>query len=202
MIDRSLSDVVLSKSGFVAPDPATFGIFERWILKLGLFTRRTEGDESLTGDACVILYPNRSPSRRMLKATTRYVEQGGNLLIVDDPENVGSTANALLAPFGLSVGRDGIGEGKLQSARWPSVPVKQPAEVHGGNTCATLGGRTVAASTNRGRGTVMVIGFGRRFTNSEMGGSPDLPPDPPMRLVYEVEFQILRELLKSKRIHH
>ena len=45
-IDRTYCDSILSKGGFIGGRPEGFGIFERWILRLGAFTYRASGDAS------------------------------------------------------------------------------------------------------------------------------------------------------------
>ncbi len=201
VIDRTVCDVPLSKSGFIAGEPNGFGIFERWILRLGYFTSRREGRDAFTGDALVFMYPDREVSPDFRQRLADYVAAGGKILILDSPANTGSTANALLHPFGLSLARDTRLAGLLETpAGWPtSVSTEAAYEVKGGVPLVHLDGRPVSATTRFGDGTVTAVGFGSRFTDTNMGVTGDAIPDPRLRQVYELQFQMLRSLVSAPR---
>ncbi|MFO7899699.1 MAG: hypothetical protein R6V58_11650 [Planctomycetota bacterium] len=226
-IDRTVCDCALSKSGFITAKERGFGIFARWILRVGYFTKRTEGDEALSGDLVVFLHPNKEPDEAFVRKLVRYVAEGGHVLVVDSPQNVysgsesldnlyrysgsvsdaeqmmkekkiesGSTANALLEPFGMRTGRRLTGGGRLTlPAGWPTIPVETACEVQGGRAWARLGGAPVGASTSYGKGSVTVVGFGERFTDPRMGYSGNVEPDDDLRRVFEVEFRLLRAIV-------
>ena len=122
VIDRTLCDGPLSDAGFIEGKEEGFGIFERWILRLGYFTsRRAATDPAyFQGDALVFLCPHQPLPRGFRKKLVDYVRGGGKLLVVDSPGNANATAegaapadgsgsnspsasNELLEPFGLAV---------------------------------------------------------------------------------------------------
>lgn len=129
VLDRTISGGRLPVNGFISGEKDGFGIFERWILRLGyFFTRRSEptglwqrarwwSDELAGGsrrprlfdaaDLVVFLYPRQEPDAELRSKLLAYVEQGGHVLVVDSPENYDSTANELLRPFGLQLRRGG-----------------------------------------------------------------------------------------------
>ena len=197
VIDRTVCDSPLSKSGFIQGVDNGFGIFERWILRLGYFTSRRTGREAFTGEALVLLYPNQEVSADYRRRLAAYVEAGGKVLVIDSPANAGSTTNALLHPFDLRMERTSPLGGRLEVPQgWPTtVAVEAASEVRGAAPFVTIAGRPVAATTRFGEGTVTVIGFGGRFTDAKMGVIGDVIPDATLREVYELEFRLLRAVI-------
>ena len=88
---------------------------------MGYFTARRRGDDVFTSDALVFLYPSREVPLHFRTQLSDYVRLGGKVLIVDSPANSGSTANALLHPFGMSVLTEPSLSGSLETPQgWPS----------------------------------------------------------------------------------
>jgi len=201
VIDRTVCEGPLSKSGFIVGADNGFGIFERWILRLGYFTSRREGPKAFTGDALVFLYPSGEVPLVFRQQLAAYVEAGGDVLIVDSPTNAESTANALLHPFDLQIERSTQLAGRLETPEgWPAgVTVETASEVRGGTPLIRVAGRPVAATTHFGAGTVTVVGFGARFTDVKMGVIGDVIPDASLRNVYELEYQLLRSIPSDVR---
>jgi hypothetical protein len=199
VIDRTVCDGPLSKSGFIAGAEDGFGIFERWILRLGYFTSRRADQDAFVGNAVVFLYPEREVSAEFRQDLVAYVEAGGKALVVDSPANANSTANTLLHAFGLRVEPSTGLAGRLETPEnWPAgVTVETAAEINGGTPLIRVGARPVAASARFGSGTVTVIGFGTRFTDAKMGVTGDVIPDASLRKVYELEFQLLRTIISD-----
>jgi hypothetical protein len=195
VIDRTVCDAPLSSSGFIAGEANGFGIFERWILRLGWFTSRRQGDDAFTGGLLVFMHPHLPVSREFRTALSDYVTAGGKVLILDSPANTQSTANLLLHPFGLSVEPVAQLNGTLAvPAGWPVATVDSACEVKGGTPLIRIGDAPVAATIEHGRGTVTVIGFASRFSDRQMGVTGDVIPDAQLRNVFELEFTLLRSL--------
>ena len=194
VLDRTVSEVPLSRNGFSNPSGKGFALFEQWIPRLGYFTARRSGVEAFTGDLLVVVCPTRSPSEQFLGRLAEYVEQGGKLLVIDSPEIENSTANALLWPFGLSIERGISAKGslKLSSAR-PAVPVEAACEVEGGEPLLRLGANPVAARVRHGAGQVTAIGFGSVFHDEQMGGNWMTEPDRDLL----ARFHLLLDLVRS-----
>ena len=199
VIDRTVCDGPLSESGFIAGAENGFGIFERWILRLGYFTSRREGHDAFIGDALVFLYPNQEVPSNFRQELADYVEAGGRVLVVDSPINAESTVNALLGPFDLRIDRSMPLAGRLETPEgWPAgVTVETASEIIGGTPLVRIGTLPVAATAHFGAGTVTVVGFGARFTDVKMGVIGDVIPDPPLRDVYDLEFQLLRSIVPN-----
>ncbi|MDW8308693.1 MAG: hypothetical protein RMK20_04890 [Verrucomicrobiales bacterium] len=197
-IDRTLCEGPLSKNGFIEGKANGFGIFERWILRLGYFIRRESGPAALRDDLVVFLQPTRPVPPSFAEAARRYVESGGHMLVLDSAENTNSTAAALLAPFKLELRAHPQPDGKLEvGAGWPAIEVQAAREVVGGEPFAKLHGRPVAARASVGRGSVTVLGIGARFTDVRMGVTGDVEPDATLRQVYEFQFRLLRWLVEG-----
>lgn len=197
-IDRTASDVVLSKGGFVAGREDGFAIFERWILRLGYFTRRAEGADAVAGNLVVVLNPSLDVPPEHAIALGEYVKDGGHLLVLDSAKNTKSTANSVLWPYELTVNhRTNLAGQVAGPAGWPAVQTEAACEVKGGRALAHLEGRPVAATVRFGEGTVTVIGFSDRFSDRNMGVTGDLEPDQTMRTVYEFEFKLIRAIVEG-----
>jgi hypothetical protein len=204
VMDRAGCDCKLATNGFIAGKDNEFGIFERWILRLGYFpVRRTWPEEvpagmpgTFSGDLLVLVYPNRPLPAGYGEQLENYVREGGRVLVLDSQENQDSTANTLLKPFGISLDASPRESGTLRTqAQWPAVPIMKAAAVSGGVAFAWLGDRPVGASVAYGKGSVAVIGFGSRFSDANMGVTGDLIPTDDMKAVYEVQFSLLRAVM-------
>jgi len=199
-IDRTMSESHLPNGGFIAGKDDEFGLFERSIQRVGYFTFRAEADRATEGDMLIVMNPTADPPEGFVDRVAKYVESGGKLLVLDSPENARSTANALLGKFGLSVKRnetDLLGEVKAPPG-WPTVRVESSCIVSGGKPLMTLGGQTVVAHVEKGKGSVTVIGFATRFTDGHMGVTDDTVPDAALRKVYDLEHALLRFLVEGK----
>jgi hypothetical protein len=199
VIDRTLCDTPLSKSGFLAGEANGFGIFERWILRLGYFTSRRSGWDALQGDLVVFTYPTRTVSEEFREAVVRYVASGGKVLVLDSPENTGSTANSLLYPFGLSLDSNRTLNGSLPAAgNQPAVGIEAARPVVVGTPVISLEGTPIAATVRHGQGSVTVVGFASRFADARMGVTGDVVPDAELRRVYDLEFTLLKDIISAR----
>ncbi len=203
VIDRTTSAALLSQGAYIEDeqDGTSFGLLEQWISRLGYFTTRRSGPDAFCGDVLVVICPSKSVSRRFRERLIEYVEDGGKLLVIDSPDNEGSTADSLLWPFELSVLRDQEWQGQLSiGVDWPLVPVESAYEVAGGEPVAQLGTRPVAATTTYGKGTVTAVGCGSLFNDARMGFAWTAEPDADMLLRYDVLFALVRSLATGEPV--
>jgi hypothetical protein len=201
VIDRTTSEVPLCKGAFIEGDGEGYGLFEQWIPRLGYYTTRRTGDEAFSGDALVVICPNRPVSAQFREGLIRYVADGGRLLVIDSPENTASTANSLLWPFGLSVLHDQAFKGKLRLAgQWPDVDVQRAWPISGGQPVAWLGETPIGAAAEYGKGLVMAIGFGSVLNDAAMKRTWDIEPDEALRTRYDVLFALVRGLVEDQPI--
>jgi len=198
VVDRTVCDAPLSGGGFIAGKKEGFGIFERWILRLGYFTSRRRGTDALTGELIVFTHPNRTVPREFRDDLVNYVAAGGKVLVLDSPANVESTANSLLYPFGLTVNPSPNLKGLLKAPEnWPVIRIDSTCQIEGGEPIMWVANRPIAATVRHGKGTVTVIGFGSRFADAYMGVTGDVVPGDEMRKVYDLQFVLLRAILST-----
>jgi len=198
VMDRTITDSFLPRSGFIGGRADGFGIFERWILRLAYFTTRQSGADAFRGDLLIFFYPNQRVTPEFRDQVVRYVDSGGKVLVLDSPENAKSTANSLLWPFGLARKAQTNVKGALKAPEgWPSAPIDAAWEVTGGQPLMHVAGKTVAATVRHGKGTVTLIGFGSRFADNKMGVTGDIVPDASMRAVYDLQFKLLRAIVSD-----
>ena len=208
VIDRTISTTKLPKNGFIAGKEAEFGIFERWILRLGYFTSRRQGADVFAGDLphmagdpadlVVFFYPDQEASPAFLDALRAYVEQGGNVLVIESPENKVSTADPLLARFDMAIQRESQEQGTLVStAGWPSIPVEEAWSIQGGDPIAHINEKPVVVTKTCGKGSVTVVGCGARFTDAHMGATGDVEPNDDLKKVFDWQFALLRMLVEG-----
>ncbi|MFC1781050.1 DUF4350 domain-containing protein [Planctomycetota bacterium] len=196
IVDRTVCDAPLSKSGFIQGERNGFGIFERWILRLGYFTSRQSGSDAFTGNLLVFTQPNLTVPNEFRDELVEYVSSGGRVLVLDSPENTDSTANSLLYPFGLTVDRTASISGQSGSAQsWPSINIDSACRIEGGQAILSVNNQPVASTVSFGAGTVTAIGFGSRFADAYMGVTGDVVPDEQLREVFELEFLILQKIV-------
>jgi hypothetical protein len=212
VIDRTASDVPLSKGAFYPGKKTGYGMLEQWIGRLGYYTIRQEGEGALSGDALVVICPDRPVQATFRERLKRYVAEGGRLIVFDSPENTGSTANSLLGQFGLSIQRDKTAQGALIMAdKWPGIEVPAALEVSGGRPVARLGERPVAAIAKYEKGSIMAVGFASALNDGNMAGEeiwqegPDpalwmIEPDAALRTRYEALYALVRLAVEDKPI--
>jgi hypothetical protein len=207
--DSDVSDGRLPDGSFIDGKRDGFGVFERWILRLGYFLKRPHHGESFApADLLVITYSRTPPSAKYLERLAEYVDAGGKLLVIESAENRAadtsesadgtSAVNTLLEPFGLEIDEESSVTGTLTSESLKSsVPVDKAVTISGGDPFATIAGKTVGAWTSFGDGAVYVVGFGTRFNDFNMGVTGDTVPDAEMRKVYDLEYDLMRWIVEG-----
>jgi hypothetical protein len=219
VIDRTASQVPLSKGAFTQGEGEGYGLFEQWVSRVAvpwgksdrnLYTTRRSGPEALAddADAVVVICPSRPVSAEFCERLEQYVRDGGRLLVVDSPENTASTANSLLWPFGLSVQHEPPGPEKPEESGrlmltddWPGIHLGRACRVTGGRPIAHRGGMPVGAVARHEKGTVMALGFGSIFNDAGLGHAWSVQPDANMLFSsdtyvrYNVQFALLRALM-------
>jgi hypothetical protein len=206
VIDRTMSVVPLSNGAYPQGGGQGYGLLESWIPRLGCCTVRKDGSDAFSGDALVIICPSRSATDDFLDGLTQYVAGGGKLLVIDSPENTGSTADGLLWPFGLSIHHDRAWQGKLSTtAPLPRLDVTRANQVAGGEPLGRLDKLAVIATAKYGKGSVMVVGCGSLWNDKQMGELESEPgsgwmldPDATVKSRYHVLFALLRSFLDNK----
>jgi hypothetical protein len=231
VMDRSVSGARLPVNGFMDGRPHGFGIFERWILRLGCFTARRPAPQCFASDVdlLVVAYPRRPVSKKYLRELKEYVSRGGKLLVLDSHKNDKSfiedagqlsltrdqldepsagelsdnaTTNDLLEPFEMSIDCSTALEGTLHCAQGLTpVATGSALQVNGGRPFVWLDGHAVGAWRNFGQGLVVVIGYGDRFCDQQMGVTGDVEPDTELRNVYGWEYALVGEIVRGESLN-
>jgi hypothetical protein len=200
VIDRTVSEVPLAQGGFTQRDGLGYGLLEQWIPRLGYFPQRRTGPEAFSGNALVVICPNRSVSEEYRQGLVHYVEQGGRLLVLDAPDNVGSTAKSLLWPFGLSIRQPSATVGSLHGKdAWPAISVQSACQIGGGQPLVWVGQTPVAARATygAGKGTVIAFGGANLLNDTGMGRHWMAEPDEPTRTRFDLWFGLMRSLVEN-----
>jgi hypothetical protein len=221
VIDQTVCRTPLPVSGFIAGGSDTYGIFERWILRLGYFTSRrdaTRGERDVFGEELLVfLNPNHPFDEAFQQRLIDYVSGGGKVLIIESPlenrhahetangEDAGETTqprpsvvNELLKPFDISIDHGRCLSGALSvPSGWPQVSVEDALAVQGGTPFASVEGVPVGVSRMYDKGVIVVVGFGNRFTDDSMGYSDHSEPDEAERQVFELQYRLIREIVES-----
>ncbi len=202
MIDRTLSEVALATDGFTDRGGGWgFGLLEQWIPRLGYITTRAHGAEAFAGDALVIINPTRSVPETFRQSLADYVAQGGKLLVIDSLGSPGTTANGVLAPFGISVRHATSRQGVLRLAEgWPDLPVEGACEIVGGQPFAWVEDLPVAARTRFGQGEVMAVGFGLEWNDRSFGSHWMRQPTAEEKKRFDLFFATLQALVRGQAV--
>ena len=214
VIDRTVSDVPLGRGAFSeGEEGAGYGLLEQWIARLGYVTQRRSGREVLDGDMVVVICPDKAVSQEFREGLVEYVAGGGKLLVIDSPDNPGSTASSLLWPFGLSVSHDTSRKGQLTMAgnpgtmrsmvadgARPAVEADWAGETQGGTPFMWVDGLAVAARQPYGQGEVMVIGCGSAFDDASLGVTWMLKATPDVQARSQMLFAFVRALATGQPI--
>ena len=102
-----------------------YGMFEQWIPRIGNIISRSDDDAPFHADGLVVICPQFSVSDDYLRTIDPYVEQGGQVLVLDSPDVPDSTVNSLLSPFGLTLRREAAEQVGTVQGPWRS-PACQP----------------------------------------------------------------------------
>jgi hypothetical protein len=201
VIDRTLCDGPLAKNGFIEGSEEGFGIFERWLLRLGYFTARRQGPTVFDADLVIYFHPHRAASEPLRGQMLKYVAGGGKILVIDSPQNENSTSDDFLAAFGITVDRSAPVSGQLETAAgWPAVPVADAALVRGGAPFAWIEDQPVGTTVRHANGQVTVISFGSRFNDANMGLTGDVVPDANLKQVFDLQFALMRAIVESESL--
>ena len=200
VIDRTVSDVPLSKGAFTQGDGAGFGLLEQWIPRLGYFTSRRQGPDVFSGDALVVLCPTGSISPEYREQLVEYVSGGGKLVVFDAPYNRGSTANSLLRPFGLAMDHETTPNGELTVGKDATgIKVDAACQVTGGQNRSPRSAasrsppafRTARARSRRSDSP-------RRSTTRRWASTGCKCPTRALRKRYDVLFGLLRGAVEGR----
>ncbi len=150
-------------------------------------------------DATVILNPRGEFTPEMLSDLEAYVRGGGGLLVLDRSYVAESTANAVLAPFGLAFEPtqfDSVLVFDVVSG--DSFLIDRAGVVVGGEPVLEFrDGRSALALARVGEGVVVAMPAADSFSDEALGTTSRIPDERQLGL-YRLEFRIFDELLRGE----
>ncbi|MBN1503452.1 MAG: hypothetical protein JW952_00145 [Candidatus Eisenbacteria bacterium] len=165
--------------------------------RLGIVPHVMESpDEARSQDIVVFLEPVRRIGAGERRRFESFLRVGGRILVVDTSVNQVSTANDLLADYGLQLAEQVSGEGEcLVTFDGTIVELPHARTIIGGTPVLRDAiGRVVVASQRIGKGTIMVMGDSSVFADSSLGLTGRVPDSDELARI-KLEFFLLRELL-------
>ena len=132
----------------------------------------------------VFINPIQSFERTEARDIKEYMENGGNVLLMDGASNANSTANELLHYFDVRI----VTQKEVNSTAYS-------LSITGSNTTFFVENNyTSIAVTNIGKGKLVVIVDSNTFSNSVMGGAFTVPGDYQLE-IYNTEFDLFEKII-------
>ena len=122
-MDQTVCSMPLPIDGTVNVSDDSFGIFERWILRLGYFTARLEEPDEFRGSVLVFLRPDLPVSAQFRDRVAEYVDKGGKVLVVEAP-NEKKRPGGLTRITSSAVGRPDTPR-RSPGKGWPPRPARR-----------------------------------------------------------------------------
>jgi hypothetical protein len=186
-----------------------YGTFYVWTQRIGAFpSLESNLKVALTkGDLIVFINPNKSFTETELSLLTDYLEEGGNILVMDSIVNSHSTANELIGAFGMwlttstddsSIFRNASdNKSEIGIIATPYLTIAGGTPLLHNEDNDTYASMTYVENTKTGKfGTLVVVVDSYMFSDAIMGGT-FTEPTQRQRSVYSVEYYLLDYLLKT-----
>jgi hypothetical protein len=182
------------------PKPENYTTFYAWVQRLNLTPAVTAHLTACNGaDLVVIIESTRPFTKADFEWLVRYFQGGGNVLVLDDPRNVFSTAEVLLKRFGLSVTSHPAQQTRLQriDSSEEICDVNSGQTITGGDPwIVTTSGDTIAAAVSVGRGKLVAMIQSSIFTQAHIGGYTVDPNEDQLR-ISRLEFWLLSRIIEA-----
>jgi flavodoxin len=184
-----------------------FDTFYVWAQRKGLVPTVADHIEDALEKAqiTVIINPASEFSRQEKDAVKEYVAAGGRLLVLDDAENKDSSANQILAPFGMEMGFPEDESGSAED----STAVPHATEIDDG-AGTVLGGETILTSRSGWpilskkvweKGLVVAFSNSHVFERKVLGPVSTVP-SPSQEALYKTIYDIYDLLIPDDYIVH
>ncbi|MBI2876152.1 MAG: hypothetical protein HYY20_04660 [Candidatus Tectomicrobia bacterium] len=184
-------------SAYLGSEPDNFNTFFVWTQRLGMVPRLANSlEEGLeTGKILVLINPQKPFSTQERNRLRQAMKAGKGILILAASADPQGAANHLLQEFGLRlVATEPRFMQILNQEGLPVGGLEVRGVVEGGTSLLRLeDGRTFMAMRKEGKGGLAAV-IGHHFFNNAVMGSVDTVPTVYQRLLYEMEFWLLRGL--------
>ena len=187
-----------------------FGTFFIWTQRVNCIpsVEKTLDDAISKGDVVVIINPTKSFDDEKISAVTSYIENGGQVLLMDSALNTDSTSNELLEGFNIELSYEKSDDelykynDSLESTLENNITIGNIStpylKISGGtNVYVTEKNETSIAVYERGKGKIVVVVDSYTFNDNVLGGTFK-EPDEVLREIYNTEYYLFEELLVQK----
>jgi hypothetical protein len=186
-----------------SPPELSYQTFYVWTQRLGYVpTHAPTLSEALQrGQVLVLINPVKPLSAEEMAALTSYVQGGGRVLLLVDPQQTAAPAeigSQILAPFGLGLEARETTTGAIHNSAGQAVGILPVSGViTGGEPLLTLESRaTVLGLARHGEGLVAAAAFARPFSDGQMGNTAVVPNEH-QRFLFETEYWLFRSLVSG-----
>jgi hypothetical protein len=170
-----------------------FNIFYVWTQRMGYVPRleKTLDDSAMTCDVIVIINTEKSFTEDKLSFIVSYVNDGGNLLILDSFDNTFSTSNEILGSFDMQINFN-----LQKDINNLSETIFQGENISVLNYSNNVSYIQIAVK-NQGMGKVIVVLDSYIFSDESMGPRDNrfVVPNNNQRWIYEKQYLIFEELI-------
>ena len=197
-----------------------FGTFFVWTQRINCFpsNEKTLKNALDIGDVVVVINPTKQFNDEDCELIINYIDQGGNILLMDSILNKESTANQLLKHFNLSIDYETINEpifkynnpisdfynenkitNNLSIINCTIGNISKPfLKINGGmETYINFKNETSISVIEEGKGKILVVVDSYTFSDYIMGGTI-IEPNESLRQIYDIEYYIFEELFSIK----
>ena len=186
--------------GYLAEPQRQYTTFYVWNQRLGYVPSVSSSlEEAMAqGNVVVIINPSVPLTGKEERAISKYVHDGGKVLLMDSAGNTDSTSNELLRAFDMRIDSTPIGQSVVRYESDKQVMTTDSAcSIQGGQALiSTDDGEAVFSISQYGQGKVAVFSDSYLFSNAQLGDVSSIPTELQMQRS-ELEFWILQGLVQS-----
>ncbi len=211
--EHSNIKISLEPSILIEKEENEFGTFFVWTQRIGCVPsfETTLNEAVKKADIIVFINPIKTFSNNDIDLISKFIENGGKMLVMDSITNSLSTSNELISNFGMWINKksdnlqlfdniSGIGENNSKG-----IIVSPYLSISGGEKTiiderneTQIGVMNFYNERTGKNGTIVVVVDSYTFRDQNMGGVFTEPNDEQLK-IYDTEFLILEELLKTKK---
>lgn len=190
-------------------DEDNYGTFFVWTQRLGCVPslEKTLEDSIDKGDIIVFINPNKSFETDVIESINYFLENGGQILVMDSIRNAHSTANELIGNFGMWIDYNPVYQRLYTDINDTSINssignITSPSlSITGGEKIIISGDNQSYANvvefhneTTNKTGRILVLVDSYTFSDPVMGGTFTEPDDQQIQ-IYNTEFFIFEKVL-------
>ena len=191
-----------------------YGTFFVWTQRVGMTPSISNRFENalFNNDIVVVINPSQSFDTQEIKQATKFVENGGHLIIMDTIRNKASTVNELIGPFGLWITQQytsynfSIPDQNQTMSNQTIGNITSPYLFINGGESLLVGNNATSSirivelinETTNVSGTIVVLVDSYSFCDLLMG-DPFIEPDVKQQEIYNIEYYIFNYLQTKNR---